>query len=281
LADDVLAEARRWGDEWGASMMLTLGASLRLWTGRFTESVQYSERALAGFRKIGDRFGALQSMAPLHRARAALGRTADAERGMEELLALSDAFGEMAFPAIAASGVAMHLGRGQRTVELASEAVERMAATGSNVDEARVQLSIGQLQSGRADDALATLVDVAVDGSPFALAARALAHTAVGDLEAAVHDADAALAITGLSYFDRCLALLAAAAASHRAGCEDAPERLRWASSVTAASGDVALGAVGRALAARLEGAGAHGDDEPALSPGWACVVDQLAGNDL
>ena len=143
-------------------MMLTLGSNLRLWTGRFAESVQYGERALAGFRKLGDRFGAIQALAPLNRARVALGRLGDAERGAEELLALSDSFGEMAYPAIAAAGVAMHSGQGERTVELAGDAVDRIASTGANVDEGLVLLSMGLSLSGKPEDALVTLLDVDV-----------------------------------------------------------------------------------------------------------------------
>ena len=203
-------------------MMLTLGSNLRLWTGRFAESVQYGERALAGFRKLGDRFGAIQALAPLNRARVALGRLGDAERGAEELLALSDSFGEMAYPAIAAAGVAMHSGQGERTVELAGDAVDRIASTGANVDEGLVLLSMGQSLSGKPEDALVTLLDVDVAVSPFALASRALANAMVGDNKAAIADADALGDAGEMSYFDRILATVAGAAAASAASNDDA-----------------------------------------------------------
>ena len=148
-------------------MMLTLGSNLRLWTGRFAEAVQYGEQ---GARRLP------QARRPLRCAsrrwprstgrRVALGRLGDAERGAEELLALSDSFGEMAYPAIAAAGVAMHSGQGERTVELAGDAVDRIASTGANVDEGLVLLSMGLSLSGKPEDALVTLLDVDVDGLP-------------------------------------------------------------------------------------------------------------------
>jgi class 3 adenylate cyclase/tetratricopeptide (TPR) repeat protein len=276
LADDVLREARHWGDEWGASMMLALSANLRLWTGRFGEAAQASERALAGFRKIGDLFGTLQALAPLNRARAALGRHADAERGLEEIVSVGESFGGMAFPSIAASGVAMHLGDGERAVMLATEAIERMAETGASLDEARVQLAMGHLQVGRADDAMAAMVDVAVERSPFALATRSLVFAAIGDLERALADADAVEGFDQVGYFDRLVAAAGGAAAASRSGTTDAADRREQVGALAAGSGDVVLGAFVRSLLFRL------GDETPTAGPepsgGWRMIVDHLVG---
>ena len=64
----------------------------------------------------------------------------------------------------------MHSGQGERTVELAGDAVDRIASTGANVDEGLVLLSMGQSLSGNPEDALVTLLDVDVAVSPFASA---------------------------------------------------------------------------------------------------------------
>ncbi len=278
LSQEVLEEARQWGDDWGAAMMLTLGSNLRLWTGRFAEAVQYGERALAAFRKLGDRFGAIQALAPLNRARVALGRLGDAERGAEELLALSDSFGEMAYPAIAAAGVAMHSGQGERTVELAGDAVDRIASTGANVDEGLVLLSMGQSLSGKPEDALVTLLDVDVAVSPFALASRALANAMVGDNKAAIADVDALGDAGEMSYFDRILATVAGAAAASAAEHEDAPQRLALVQTLIDRCDDVVISSFARETIHRLGVSTGEGSPH-ALTPGWRRVVDQLTGS--
>jgi class 3 adenylate cyclase/tetratricopeptide (TPR) repeat protein len=233
LAVTALEDARRWEDNWGASMMLNLQASIRLWRGEVAEARELSERALAGFRRIDDRFGMIQALGTINRASVALGRIAEAERTVEEVLVLSDAFGELAYPAIAAAGTAMHLGRGERAAELATEAIERLDTTGANVDEGRVVIAFGLLLTGRDDEALARLVDVDVERSPFALAARATARAAIGDRDGALEDVRAVEAMPEVSYWDRAIAAVAGAiaatgdeAAHRRSALADLVERI-------------------------------------------------------
>ena len=116
LALSVEADARRWGDTWPALMMQTLLANLRLWTGRLAEAEQLAERALAGFREINDRYGLMQALAPLNRARAGLGKKADAKRGVEEAISLGKGFGELGMALQGAAGVAMHLATGEQAL---------------------------------------------------------------------------------------------------------------------------------------------------------------------
>ena len=219
LAASVYEESRRFGDEWGAAMMLNLRASIRLWAGDIEAARQLGDKALAGFRKIEDQFGMVQTLATLNRALVAAGRHADAERGVEELLALSDSFGPMSFPSMAAAGASMHAGNGERAASLATEALGRIDISGVNIDEAHVVLAFGLLQTGAADDALATLLDVDVDASPFALAARSTAHVAVGDRQSALRDvrlieALAAQPESNVSYWDLWVARVAGVAAA-------------------------------------------------------------------
>ena len=238
----MLAEAHRWGDEWGAAMMLNLQASIRLWSGDVDKARTLGEKALAGFRRIDDRFGIIQALGTLNRAFVASGRTADAERSVEEIMVLADAFGEMAYPVMAAAGTAMHLGKGRRAAELGAEAVRHLDTTGANVDEARVVAAFGELLDGAPEQALTVLLDVDVDASPFGLAARATANAMLGDHKAAIADVHAVEALaevpeSNVSYWDLWIARIAGVAsaagaeaqASASRGC--APTSRTWATS--------------------------------------------------
>jgi tetratricopeptide (TPR) repeat protein len=209
LAASALDDARQWGDDWGSSMMLNLQASIRLWRGELDAARTLADRSLAGFRRIDDRFGMVQALGTQMRADVGLGRFADADRGVEEVLALSDSFGRLAYALIAAAGVSMHLGHGERAAELAAKAIDRMDVMGANVDEARVVLSFGRLLAGDADAALAHLVDVDVDASPFALAARATALVLIGDRSGALADVRRVESMDEVSYWDRSVAAIA------------------------------------------------------------------------
>lgn len=211
LAALVLEEARNWGDHFAGALMLNLQASVNLWRGNIELAAELAEDALAGFRKVDDRFGMIQALSTLNRAYVGAGRFAEANRSVEEVLVLSNAFGAMAFPAIAAAGASMHLGLGGRAAELADEAVHRLDTTGANVDEGRVVLAFGRLLDGDVDGALAKLVEVDVEASPFALAARATALAIVGDREGALADVHAVEAMESVSYWDRSIAKIAGA----------------------------------------------------------------------
>ena len=101
-----------------ALMMQTLLANLRLWTGRLAEAEQLAERALAGFREINDRYGMMQALGPLNRARAGLGKKADAKRGVEESISPRQGVRRArAWRCRARPGVAMHLGDGRAGVD--------------------------------------------------------------------------------------------------------------------------------------------------------------------
>ncbi len=273
LAVTVLDEARRHGDEWGASMMLNLQASIRLWAGDIDQSRALAERALAGFRKIDDRFGIIQSLSTLNRTYAALGRLGDVDRSVEEILVLSDSFGEMAYPAIAAAGAAMHLGQGARAAELATEAVSRLDTTGANIDEGRVVLAFGRLLTGDAEGALIHLLDVDVERSPFALAARATALALIGDPEAALADAKLVETMRDVSYWDRAVASIAAAAT---ASGDDADLRRSELVVLVNSLNDVVLHAYGRRVLAGLDGESTV--PFPAMG-GWGDVADRLLGS--
>jgi tetratricopeptide (TPR) repeat protein len=277
MAMAVRAEALELGERWPMAMMDSLVASIRLWSGRFAEAEELSRRSLAGFRELGDRFGIVQALAPRIRALIALGRTHDAERGLEEALALSDSFGDLAFPTMAAAGAAVHLGLGERSVVLGESAVERMAAMGADGGEVRVTLALALCQTGRAEDALSALLDVDV-AFPYAHAVRALASVLVGDGNTALADADAVLADAGSTYLDQVIADLAASTAELRAGDRElAVERLERANKTARDAGDEVARALAGCAAATLVGDVEHGDHEH-LGVGWHRVIEELAG---
>ncbi len=277
MAMKVRADAIQLGERWAMAMMDSLVASIRLWTGRFTEAEELSRRSLAGFRELGDKFGMVQALAPRSRALIALGRTHDAERSLEEALSMSDSFGDLAFPTMAAAGAAVHLGLGERSVVLAESALDRVTKMGADGGEMRVTLALGLCQVGRVDDALARLLEVD-PYPPYAHAVRALASAMIGDSATAVADGDAVWAEPGSTYLDRVIADIAGAAAALR---DDEPERaverlLRAKKTADDAGDAVARALAGRAAAA-LVGDG-DGDDLDNLGAGWRRVVDELAG---
>ena len=266
LAAVALEDAKRWGDPWGAAMMLNLQASVKLWRGEVTEARELAEKALAKFRKIDDRFGQIQALGTVSRALAASGRIGDADRSVEEVLSLSGAFGELAYPGMAAAGTAMHLGRGPEVVKLAAEAAGRLDTTGANVDEGRVIGAFGHLLCGDHDSALADLLDVDVDGSPFGLAARANVAALTGDDEQALADADAIDCFGEASYWDRVIGL--AAGYSAASGDDRADRRARLERAVADLDDVVVVAYVDRLLGRRAGRAVDIGQ--------WADVADRL-----
>jgi class 3 adenylate cyclase/tetratricopeptide (TPR) repeat protein len=277
LAAEVLGDARRWGDEWGAAMMLNLQAAIHLWRDDVDEARALAERALAGFRRIDDRFGTIQVLGTVSRASAALGRFADVERTVEEVLALSDAFGELAYPSLAAAGAALHVGNGPRAVEHATNAIARLDTTGANVDEGRVALAFGHLLGGDVDAALATLLEVEVAASPYALAARATALASIGDRRAALEDVRAVetMAASGIeiSYWDRAMASIAGVAA---ATGDEAVSRAEAVRDIVRHVQDVVVTNYAASVLQRL----GHECDAPVRSVvigGWADVAALLA----
>ncbi|MGI9052567.1 MAG: tetratricopeptide repeat protein, partial [Ilumatobacteraceae bacterium] len=274
LALQVEADARRWGDRWPMLMMQTLLANLRLWTGRLAEAEQIAERALAGFRELGDRYGVMQALAPLTRAQAALGKQADAKRGLEESIALGESFGELTMARQGAAGVTMHLGLGELTKHLAEQVVERNLVSGTSVNEASVLLALGRLQTGDVDGAMAAIEELEVEDFPFGRAARALVRALAGDVAEAGEDAATVEQERGASYFDLCVARLAAVLAAEAAGA-DGTEALARLSSLASSVGDVGFLAVVQRLEEHPDGA--PGEESLVVAPGWHTIVDAVA----
>lgn len=275
LAVEVRKNAIELGDLWAPAMMDSLIASIRLWSSRFVEAEELSRRALASFRQIGDKFGAVQALAPRMRALVALGRTQDVERGIEESLAIGDAFGDLSFPTMAAAGAAVHLGLGARALTISQQAVERFDAMKADGSESRVTLALALCQAGRADEALVVLDEV-THPAQYMLAVRALARAMTADPVGAIADAQSVSADGASSYLDRTIADIAGAASQLQLGEDDAAaEMFGRASGVTAEAGDI----IARELVALARSAMST-EPQPThvehLGLGWRTVVDTL-----
>ncbi len=275
LAAKVRAESAALGDPWAPAMMDSLVASIRLWSTRFVEAEELSRKALQAFRQLGDRFGTVQAMGPRVRALVALGRAQEAERGIEEVLAMSDAFGNLAFPAMVAAGAAVHQGLGERSVAIAELAVERTNMMGADGSESLITLALALCQVGRPEEALAIL-DGDVRESPYAAAVEVLAAAMIGDANRAIDASAEVLALPATTYLDRVIGAVGASAADTMVGEHGrARERLDDAALVAREAGDVVARAlVASATRAIVEhgsvGAGDH------LGPGWVRVVEAL-----
>jgi tetratricopeptide (TPR) repeat protein len=276
LAVEVRRDSLELGDPWAPAMMDSLIAAIRLWSSQFVEAEELSRRALTSFRQIGDKFGVVQALSPRMRALVALGRTHEAERGIEESLAMSDSFGDLSFPMMAAAGAAVHLGLGERALTISQQAVERSLAMGADGSESRITLALALCQVGRADEALAALDDV--DSlTPYLCAVRALARAITADAVGAIADGDRVWADGGSSYLDQVIAGSAAAAAQMQLGARDASiDQFERAQATANEAGDVvARELVGLTRSVVLREESHHQADH--LGAGWKTVVDSLA----
>jgi tetratricopeptide (TPR) repeat protein len=276
LAVEVRRDSLELGDPWAPAMMDSLIAAIRLWSSRFVEAEELSRRALTNFRQIGDKFGVVQALAPRMRALVALGRTHEAERGIEESLAMSEAFGNLSFPMMAAAGTAVHLGLGDRALSISELALDRSLAMGADGSESRITLALALCQVGRADEALAVL-DVVESVTPYMLSVRALARAITGDPSGSIEDSELVAADAGASYLDRVIAGTSAGAAAMQLGQrDDSVARFDDASSTARAAGDV----VARELVGLTRSVVLH---EPShqeaghLGAGWRSVASSLA----
>jgi len=275
LARKVRAESVELGDRWAPAMMDSLLASIRLWTTRFSEAEELSRKALNGFRELGDRFGVVQALGPRLRSLIALGQSQEAERGLEEALSMSESFGDLSFPAIAAAGAAVHLGLGSRGVVIAEQAVESGNRMGADGAESRVTLALALCQVGRVDDALIVLDEVK-RVFPYGAAVGALAAALTGDSLRSIELADDVADDAEATYLDATIAEVAAAASEARLGDREASERrLERGACRAGEAGDVVAKELVSAVSAGLAGDGLAADRFE-LAAGWRTVADGL-----
>jgi hypothetical protein len=122
---------------------------------------------------------------------------------------------------------------------------------------------------------MAAIEEVDVDDFPFGQSARALVRAVMGDVEAALADADAVEAVRGASYFDLAVARLAGVIAAARHGDPtESRQRLERYTTLTAEVGDVVFASIAQVLGDR--GGEAADREPPTLPPGWRTVVNSI-----
>lgn len=282
LAGTVGAEAELRGDVWAASMMDTLLADLRLWQGKLEDAANFAEKARQRFKRINDKFGLVQAMAPLLRAQVALGRNAAAQRTSEELLSLAEAAQTGPVPLMAVSGAAMHRGNAAIAAATAERAKVAMATIGGESYEPTVVLALAYAQLGRVEEALTTIESVPPYGlaHPFTRAAAALVNMAAELPAAAIDHADAVAHAEGATYLDDVFAYVAACGAYAQLG-DNAQATLAAEAAVARAMavGDVVATALATSAYQIVSGTAhpAH-DQRTTLGEGWITLLGLLAG---
>ena len=283
LADIVGKEAELRGDIWAASMMNTLLADLRLWQGNLEEAADLAEKARARFKKINDKFGLAQSLAPLLRAQIGLGRHSAGQRTAEELLTLADTSQNGPAPLMAVAGAAMHRGNPNVAVAMAQRALAEIQAIGGRLFEPLLVLALAYAQQGRTDEALVTLESVPPEGSehPFTHAVSALIYAAIGQPELAIRHAEAVTLAPSATYLDQVFAYVAAAGAALQMGDGEQAELTSQAAVARAlAVGDVVAIALSTTIFHAITGTvhPAHDERSP-LGEGWTTLVQLLVNN--
>ena len=262
-------------------MMQTLLADLRLWQGNLPEAHTNAEQARNRFKRLGDKFGLVQSLSPLVRIQVAMGRTSGVQRSVEELLSLADNSPLGPVPVLAVAGAAMHRGDGHVALQSADRGLAVMEARTSGSFEAVVVRTVALLQLGRVDDALTSLDSLDADAMehPFAQVAAALTLAASGDADGALAAADMVLATPGATYLDRAIAAVAAAGAHCSVGDRPAAEAVLDEAIVESLEvGDVVAVALLQRTHVHVLGT-AHSSgagDVAALGEGWLTVVASM-----
>jgi class 3 adenylate cyclase/tetratricopeptide (TPR) repeat protein len=284
LGGVILVEAHERGDQWGEGMMYILGASVRLWSGRAGEAVSEAESAVAILRRLGDRFGEVNSLAVLGRALVSLGRIdegfAALDEGAHRPAGESDD-GLEVLGLTALAGAAAQLGDPHRGEEaVAGLDAEWVRSSSSSSVERMVALALLHLQCGRLEPAVeaaerAASFDLGEGPSSYALAALALVRAAQGvtdeviDLDSRVNDMGRA------TYLDKGTAKLAAILVRARRGDDDAAARFEAVVRAADNTDDRVASAVVRLTQAYgLEALGR--DDAPAARRAAERALDDL-----
>ncbi|MDO8364548.1 MAG: adenylate/guanylate cyclase domain-containing protein [Actinomycetota bacterium] len=281
LAEVVGQEAALRGDEWAVGMMDTLLADLRLWQGKLEESGEFAEKARVRFKKLNDKFGTIQALAPLVRVQVAMGKYSAAQRSGEELIALADTGQHGPVPLMAVAGAAMHRGQAHAAATLAERALSEIQAAGGQAFEPMVVLALAYAQQGRIEEALVTIESVPPYGAehPFTRAVAALVHAAAGHSGEALAHADAVTHTAGATYLDQVFAYIAAAGAAAQAGHRVQAELAAQAAVARAIGvGDVVATALATTMFGAVTGT-THPvfDERTKLGEGWVALVSVLA----
>ncbi|MBS1848245.1 MAG: tetratricopeptide repeat protein, partial [Actinobacteria bacterium] len=138
LQSKVLAEAEVGGERWAVAMMLLLGATIRLWTGRTVEAVDMATDGLERFRAVQDRFGQARILWPLARALAMRGEPEPARIALDDLrrsidhdtvvVARSASAEDRMVLTMASASVEVHLGNPEDALAAMASLAEELGA---------------------------------------------------------------------------------------------------------------------------------------------------------
>jgi tetratricopeptide (TPR) repeat protein len=227
LASDVLRDGSEATNRWASGMMGVLLANVALWTGRPAAAIERAQDARRLFQEIGDRWGEVQSIAPIARALGCLGRLDEAEAIYSEVATFTEQIGDstlVALPAVIAGALAAHIGDAERARrEYAIGIGDRIDDESIVTHETRVGMSRAQLQCGNVEGALARLDAPRGDSDALLVASagvEAMVFAAAGQPERAVALTDRVSTISVGSYLDHLEAWMARALACAQLGDE-------------------------------------------------------------
>jgi class 3 adenylate cyclase/tetratricopeptide (TPR) repeat protein len=258
LASDVLRDGSESTNRWASGMMGVLLANVALWTGRPAVAIERAREARRVFQEIGDRWGEVQSIAPVARALGCLGRIDEAEAIHQEVATFTDELGDrglVAVPAMVAGALAAHIGdaaRAQREYQAGIDAWVDDQSIGTQ--ESRVGMSRAMLQQGNVEGALAQL-DIPRDDSDALLVSsggvEAMVLAAAGRPDRAIAITDGVNAVSVGSYLDHLEAWMARGLASAQLGDD---ERAREACATALAVADATESPLDQAIARLAHG---------------------------
>ncbi len=228
LVDAVLPEARRQGDPFSESIMLNLGASLSLWSGRARDARKMAQRAKEVGERAEDTGVVVQSMALEGRALVSVGRIAEGTELLDRAFVMADRHGDKDSRRIAIisnCASAARLGEPERAIRWAAR-FDGVHDDPTNVGEAdlTVSLALAMLQRGAVVEAASQIffgeAQSRSRSGHYEEAVAAIIASITEDHEQVERSTNSVL--TGTStYLDRVLALTARATSRLRRGDSD------------------------------------------------------------
>ncbi|HEX6310610.1 MAG TPA: adenylate/guanylate cyclase domain-containing protein [Acidimicrobiia bacterium] len=235
LASDVFEESRDIDNRWASAIMQVLLANIALWRGESHAAIERAEGALELFRDMDDAWGTLQSLAPLCRALACLGRVAEANLIVDEMsetaLEVPDTSIRQ-FPFVCRANIAVHSGSAN-ALQAASEMDDRSEGYDDNMlAERGIIHALATLQAGGARGAVSALEGVRLRVSQAgpaaaAAAALALAYDACGQADDAMRVCEE-VGDGAVTYLDQLQLVMARGFASVQLGDPAGAEQCFW-----------------------------------------------------
>lgn len=227
LAHDIIIEASETGNVWAEGMMNILLSSIATWRGRAEEAVQRGRTAMAMFQRINDYWALSLASGPVARALATLGRFAESDVVIADIVKLAEDHADRNPPMIGSlvrTAILVERGEGDKALAISAP----QAATTSSVDQVAdtdrlIALALAHVQVGEAQRAVELLEGAFAaaegDGPRAGLGGvLTLAYASSGNSEQALAVATQLSNIRGGTYMDRILMHWGCAVAFARQG---------------------------------------------------------------